>query len=99
MNLFLKKDLIGLPVETRSGMPVGKLIDVEIDQEAHLVANYQVKATRLLPGLFSKSLMVSRQQIVSVSKEKIVVEDNVLKEKAGVFEPAKKVFSVTESAQ
>lgn len=88
MGLFCKKNLIGLPVETKSGMKLGKLIDLEINPESHLVLTYQVRGSRLGPGLFSKSLMINRQQVVSIGSKKMVVEDNILKEKELVWQKA-----------
>lgn len=88
MSLSIKKGLIGLAVETRSGMAVGKVVDLEIDPEQHLVLKYQVKTSRLLPGLFSRSLLIDREQVVAISSKKMIVEDSSVKEKEAVLRKA-----------
>lgn len=80
MKALLKKNLLGLPVETQFGVAVGTLADIEIDTELHLIENYKVKTSKLLPGLFSKSLLIGRQQVVAITADKIVVEDSVVTE-------------------
>ena len=82
MRAFIKKNLLGLPVETKSGMNLGKLMDVELDVDSHLALNYHVQASQILPGFLSKKIIVGRHQVVAITAEKIVVEDNIVKELA-----------------
>lgn len=80
MRALIKKNLLGLPVFTRSGAALGKLMDVELDVEAHLVMSYHVRTSQLLPGFLSKQIVVGREQVVSITAEKIIVEDTIIKE-------------------
>ncbi len=86
--MMAKRELIGLPVETASGISLGKLTDLEIDEHNHLVKAYQVQTSTLLPGFLSGNLLVGRDQVVSVSNKKIVVDDSMVKAKEGVFRKA-----------
>ncbi len=69
------KTLIGLPVETRSGRSVGKVSAVEIDAETHAVTHYRVRPRQTIQGLFANELIIAPSQVVSVSAERMVVEE------------------------
>ena len=88
MAMLVKKELIGLPVETAAGIFIGKLTDIEIDAASHLVTVFHVRPSRILPGLIAGTLTISRQQVVSVTTKKIVVDDSLLKDKAEVWHKA-----------
>ena len=68
------KQLIGLPVITRSQQPVGKIIGLILNNESHAVQQYVVKATGLA-HLFTHELLVSPEQVISLDANKIVIED------------------------
>lgn len=73
------KDLLSLPVETKSGERLGKVASFEIDCETHLIVNYYVRSLKDL--LFKDELIISPSQVISISKEKMIVEDAVIKDK------------------
>ncbi|MEK7189049.1 MAG: PRC-barrel domain-containing protein [Patescibacteria group bacterium] len=71
------KNILDLPVETQSGVRLGKVESVVVEIETQSVYQYQVK-----PGgishLFGKaSLLVHRDQVLAITKEKMTVEDSV----------------------
>lgn len=77
------KDLAGLLVETKSGLVLGKIKSFEIDSETQSVLRYIVKSRNLISKLLSKEaneLIISRNQVVSIKGEKMIVEDGVVKE-------------------
>ncbi|MBI5077146.1 hypothetical protein HZB94_02080 [Candidatus Falkowbacteria bacterium] len=80
------KKLRKIPVETESGVNLGRVVDVELDAEKHLVSKYFVaKTTFGVSKIFDAGqLSIAPNQIVSVSNEKIVVEDNVCREEKRV---------------
>ncbi|MFA5092154.1 MAG: PRC-barrel domain-containing protein [Candidatus Paceibacterota bacterium] len=86
--------LTGVPVYTRSGNHVGRLVGFVIESDTHEVVQYAVKKSGTLELILPKEFLVNRTQVVSVSDEKMVVEDAAVAEKAKVA--AKK--QVTESA-
>lgn len=70
------RQLNNLPVTTESGFKIGKIIDVEIDLEAHIIIKYIVKQ-----GFLKELLLIAPTQVISISKEKMVVYDNIQKQK------------------
>lgn len=69
------KELRRVPVETKRGLRLGRLVDVEIDEESHVVTTYIVQAGALTRPLVKKQLRIDRRQVLSVSRERIVVDD------------------------
>ncbi|MBI4427071.1 MAG: PRC-barrel domain-containing protein [Candidatus Magasanikbacteria bacterium] len=74
MRITLKQ-LKKLPVVTKSGQLLGRVRDVVFDIDGQFVAQYEVAAS-LLSG---KKYLISRDQVLSVSAEKIVVDDDVMR--------------------
>jgi len=68
------EQLIGLPVATRSGEPLGKVEGCGIDTDTHLVFQYQVKPSGIA-NMFAKELLIGREQVVSLDNTKMVVKD------------------------
>ncbi len=78
--LINSEKLIGLKTETQSGAYVGKIRSFDIDIETQGVRTYLIKKPPFVPG-FSEGLIVHHKQVVSISEEKMVVLDNVVKYK------------------
>ncbi len=77
-NQFIKK-LKGFKAVTLSGTFLGKINDFNFDDVFGKVVNLETKK-----GLFSKELLISKDQIVSIGKNFVVVEDAVLPKKVQV---------------
>ena len=92
--LINSEKLIGLRAETQSGVPLGRVISVDIDIDTQGLRAYHIKPALLEGGLFKESLQVHHKQIVSITEEKMVVIDNVVKYKE---EKKKKVFVGTQA--
>lgn len=73
------KDLINLPVYTQSDKYLGKVLSFEIDADTQTVIKYYVRAGSLAAELLgeSKELIISQNQVISLTEEKMVVEDLV----------------------
>ena len=80
-------DLINLPVETQSGSHLGRVSSFDVDLDSHKVVRYSVR-TGLIKGLWHQQLLIDPVQVISISKEKMVVEDNTAAEPAA---PVKEV--------
>ncbi len=78
-------DLINLPVYTESGQHLGRVISFDINFDNYLVERFYVK-TGLIQGLWHEQLMIVPTQIISITKEKMVVEDNTKKSRADLKE-------------
>ena len=70
------KQLIHLSVETESGTRLGSIVEVVLDSEQHVVVRYVVRSGPL-PRPLAAELLVAPAQVVSLSNEKMVVEDNL----------------------
>lgn len=88
---ILSSDLINLPVYTQSGQNLGRVDSIEVDVEDQTIVNYRVK-TGLIKGLWHQQLVIHSSQVISITKEKMTVEDNVGKKPAAdlVATPATK---------
>ncbi len=68
--------LMHLPVLTESGSKLGKVYDINIDIDNHCIKSYLVRAS-----FISQSYLIKPVQIVSISREQIIVEDSLIVEK------------------
>ncbi len=64
-----------LPVVTKSGLFLGRVVDVEVDATAREVCFYHVAPPFSFLKLWQKVLLISPAQVVSVSSRAMVVED------------------------
>ncbi|NQT49490.1 hypothetical protein HQ571_02225 [Candidatus Kuenenbacteria bacterium] len=92
MKINFKK-LRDLSVETESGLLLGNIDDFELDIENHSVMKYLVVRRKLLTK--GQVLLVSPSQIVSITAEKIIVNDNVEAEQ--IKQSIKKPFEVKQT--
>jgi len=86
--LINSEKLIGLKVETQNGTYLGRVQSFNIDIDIQEVRSYNIKPTllaRLLGrqegGIFSDGFIIHHKQVVSISEEKMIVLDNVVKYK------------------
>ena len=87
------KQLKTLPVITESGQNLGRFNDCEIDNESHAVLKYYLN-----PGLLKTALLISPSQIKSITSERVVVFDNVIKETTLLADATKKVENLVSPA-
>jgi len=64
-------------VETQSGVGLGHVCDMVLDVDGQHIVQYEVKQSMLS----TKKYLVNREQVVSITAEKIIVEDSVVGEK------------------
>ncbi|HPA25226.1 MAG TPA: PRC-barrel domain-containing protein [bacterium] len=86
------KQLIGLKVETQSGQKLGTIQSFNIQIDSQSVVEYTIKPEGLIRGLITEELIISRGQVVDISLEKMIVDDNSLTEeiKERIKNPLKK---------
>lgn len=73
------KDTLGLPVYTESGTHLGKLIDVILDVESHMVVSYEVRTGSLAQQVLSQQdavVSIQPQQVVGITAERMIVQDS-----------------------
>lgn len=85
--LISSMDLINLPVYSQAGQYLGKISSVDINIETHQVSSYYIK-TGLIKGLWHQQLIIAPSQVVSITKEKMVVDDNASRQPIGEAELA-----------
>lgn len=81
------KNLIGLPVLTKSGLLLGKIKSFEIERETQTIFQYVVKSRSLISKLLSEEIgeiLINRDQVLSIDEEKMIVEDILVKESGRV---------------
>lgn len=74
------KILLKLPVYTKSGTHLGKVVGFEFEQDAQMIVRWNVKPKGVAAQLVGGNLIIGREQVISISREKMVVEDGVQKE-------------------
>ncbi len=79
------REIINLRVETKSGQALGRVVEFEIDALTGKIVSYRVKSSNVIRGLFKDELIINQSQVISLTKEKMIVEDNVVAE----IQPAK----------
>lgn len=65
-------------VRTKSGRQLGTVVDVTIDPDSQTILQYHVKPSRLLPDAVWAPLLVHRNQVISIDRDTMVVEDATL---------------------
>ncbi|MDD4607177.1 MAG: PRC-barrel domain-containing protein [Patescibacteria group bacterium] len=73
--------IINLPVFTQSDQFLGHVLDLEIDILSGKIEQLYVGDQKLLDKILraEKYLLIHASQIVSISKDKVIVEDSTLK--------------------
>ncbi|GEM_PF-1345958 len=71
--------IIGLPVYTQTGFFLGKVVKVELASDSQVVQKYIIQSVNPLKNLISGRLVVDASQVISVTAEKIIVEDSIKK--------------------
>lgn len=74
-------DLINLPVYTKSGKHLGKISSFELEADSGKIENFHVK-TGLIEGLWHEQLVINSSQVIEITEDKMIVEDNVEKERS-----------------
>ncbi len=74
MQLHYSK-LKKLPVETQSGILLGRVCDLSIEIDGHSISKYIVVKSKFFAT--SSELLIAPEQIVKITGEKVIVEDNV----------------------
>jgi uncharacterized protein YrrD len=90
--LINQKQLKKVRVETQSGQFLGYVSDFELETDTGVVEKYYIKSNYLMAGLFEGKLLINKSQIINFDDEKMVVDDNIVKEKAAL----KKIKKVEE---
>lgn len=72
------KDLQQLPVKTQRGVMLGRIVGIDFDTEAHVVAKYHVARFPVVDELLRRTLLVDPSQVISITSKEVTVEDAIL---------------------
>lgn len=73
-----------LPVVTRGGRFLGRVVDVEVDPTGREVRCYHVASPLSLTKLWRQRLLITPAQVVSITPQMMIVEDSKLAEAVSV---------------
>ncbi|MAG29058.1 hypothetical protein CL632_02845 [bacterium] len=68
-------DILDLLVQTQSGTQLGKVDGAIIDIDSQSIHQYSVKPAGITHFFDKQELLISRDQVISISKDKMVVQD------------------------
>ena len=72
--------LLKLPVYTKSGLRLGKVVGFDFDVETHGILRYRVQPKGLAARVLEHPMLVAREQVLEITSERMTVDDNVEKE-------------------
>jgi sporulation protein YlmC with PRC-barrel domain len=81
------KQLKNLPVYSKSNDFLGKIKNIEINCDSHIISRYIIKSSDVVKRISGKEIIISPSQVISLDEQKMVVEDNLLKDEDLVKEP------------
>lgn len=89
--LISSKHLYNLSVETESGEKLGQVAEFDLDIDSQKIWRYYIKPSLIRGGFLKESLIIHHRQVISITKDKMIVMDNVVKyqDKAMVFDKIK----------
>ncbi|MDD4995267.1 MAG: PRC-barrel domain-containing protein [Patescibacteria group bacterium] len=73
--------LKNLPVETQSGERLGRMSGFDLSSDGQDIKTYRVKSRGIIKGLMNGELLISREQVVSINDERLIVPDALVTEK------------------
>lgn len=79
------RDLVGLPVQTRSGNSIGKVASLDVDTDTGRVAAFHVKSGGLVAGLLGDELLVSWDAVIELTSKALIVADATVPSGVGVL--------------
>jgi len=89
------KEMAGTPVETRSGLSVGKVGSFDLEAETGRLSVMRVQVPRMLAGLISDELLVAWDAIIELNNDKVVIADTAVPAQARHLAQAQPAPEVT----
>ncbi|MBI4433766.1 PRC-barrel domain-containing protein [Candidatus Uhrbacteria bacterium] len=76
--MLLRHDaILGLPVITRSGISLGRVVGLMVDTESGMILQYQVRArgwvAMILPH--TDELLIHHTQVIALEEDRMIVEE------------------------
>jgi sporulation protein YlmC with PRC-barrel domain len=99
MVILRDDEIHGLPVLNAAGEKVGTVSGLSVDAGNHAVARYAVTRSRLLSALLPSELLVAPSQVISLDRERMVVEDAAIGEGVEARRLASRQAGLAQSAE
>lgn len=90
------QQLINLPVVTEAGHQLGVVESFNVDIESQSILEYTIKPSSLIAELINGEFIISRGQIVTITQNKIIVDNNI--SKTDPFKKFNKLFTQTPTS-
>lgn len=76
------KQILNLPVYTRSEDFLGRVIGFELEAASHRIVQYHVGSSSFIKNIMHNrpDFLISEKQVIELTEEKMTVEDSVIKE-------------------
>ena len=75
--LVSAKNIIGLGARTKSGIVLGKVMDLEIDIDKCELVKFIVAKSIIAKSILQEELIIDRSQVVEINEKEIIVDDLV----------------------
>lgn len=90
--MLSSQTLLRLPVVTRNGVRLGKIVGFDFEAETQTIMRYHVRRT-----FFRTQFLISRTQVVSINEKEMIVEDLMEGESARLMVSQRKTEAVSQS--
>lgn len=84
------KQIVNLPVYTKTETRVGFISHFDVDELEQKIVRYYIKPHQGIASMFGSELLVSPKQVISITREKMIVDDLAIKQ---TFEENERVVS------
>lgn len=73
-----------LMAQTKSGLALGRVLTIEVDEQTGRIVNFSISAHRAIPVILDKVLLVDWNQVVEWRSDVLIVADAVVGSQAVV---------------
>ena len=79
--ILSNKQILNLPVYTKSGDFLGRVIGFELEVDLHRIVRYYVGSSSFVKNLLKNKpeFLISDNQVINITEEKMTVEDSTIK--------------------
>jgi len=82
-----------LPVYTKRGRLVGRVVDIEVEAVSQRLLFYHVATTLQINNLWHRRLLISPTQVVELSNKALIIEDELTSQ--SLAEPSNLITEVS----
>ena len=76
--ILSNENLLNLPVYTKSNQHLGQIHDFGIDSDTQTIFQYHVRGSNIIKNIIQNNeLLIHHSQVIEITKEKMIVDDNL----------------------